>query len=242
MEAMEASDHFQQLKRFRSVAAALLFGSQMRGDANKNSDYDIALFVEGNGYLTDDDLYSPLAKIPFDITIFTLAELDGVVSLLYKLPAAYHLVNEGKLLFGDTKIVDKLSSKIDCWEAITSREYLSDLSFMLSRSRRYNYQILSYLGYEGLTKSVEDRIKSCSSNLRAALTYGLALKCQPTDLGKKELVEAFANEFDMRRPNFSEEALAVLTGQVSIQEKIYLSRQLIELASEAVNEYLCANG
>lgn len=88
----------QFLKSFPQVKLAYLFGSQVSGEANKNSDYDFAFYIdEKNANIRNNiklDLIIGLSKMlkTDDIDVVTLNDSDSP-------ELNYNVIKYGKLLY-----------------------------------------------------------------------------------------------------------------------------------------------
>ncbi|MEK6979509.1 MAG: nucleotidyltransferase domain-containing protein [Candidatus Micrarchaeota archaeon] len=95
----------EQLRRLKSVKAAILFGSVAKGKERKNSDIDICAITT-----SEDDSPLDLSSDKLDISLF------------HKLPLVvrYHVFRDGQLLFSKD---DKLLTKLKFW---TIKHYLDE--------------------------------------------------------------------------------------------------------------------
>jgi len=94
-----------ELKKIKSVKAAILFGSVAKGKARKNSDIDICVITD-----SEDDAALEFSSAKFDISLF------------YKLPLVvrYRVFKDGKILFSKD---DRLMTKLKFW---TLKHYLDE--------------------------------------------------------------------------------------------------------------------
>jgi len=102
---MELSKITDRLKRMKSVKVAILFGSQAKGRARKDSDIDICV-------ITDPESDEPLG----------LSSDRVDISLFHKLPliVRYHVFRDGKILINRD---DALLTRLKSW---TIKLYLDE--------------------------------------------------------------------------------------------------------------------
>ncbi len=93
-----------RLVRALSPERIYLFGSQARGEANGDSDYDLLVVVPSSDhprYIREQAAYRALAGqapgIPIEVVVLTREEFEQDLSLLASLPAT--VAREGRLLY-----------------------------------------------------------------------------------------------------------------------------------------------
>jgi predicted nucleotidyltransferase len=101
----------------KGILLVVLFGSQARGAARKDSDYDIAVLTDENRSLSDFDNYSQILFF-LSRTLEIPAEKIDLTKIREANPLLqYEIFSKGKLLFGDRNLFDE-------YHAVAFREYI----------------------------------------------------------------------------------------------------------------------
>lgn len=121
----------EKLAKKREIKFVVLFGSQAKGVPRKNSDFDIAVYMDK---FSDLDKYSDalfeLAKI-FGVSEdkIDLTDLKNADPLL-----RYEITSKGKLLYGDE--LDYLNLKAFSFRDYISAKHLMDLEYFLIKKKQ----------------------------------------------------------------------------------------------------------
>lgn len=211
---------FSELAHVPEVYEVWLFGSRAMKSNSPDSDYDVALEVEGC-YETEDTLYKclvncKLANPKLDMMVFTPIETGAIISSMQNTYFREHLIKSAKVVINDHKVIDKqlrlsqellnyqmqksLKENTNKWTKSYKRlsipvDLLSDIAFALNRSRRYSYQIPYYLETEGLTESVKHQAQSMISSLKTVV--GIGLRMANIEVPPEKRISKFFEEYNV---------------------------------------------
>ena len=106
------SDIQKVLKKEPRILAAYVFGSFVKGNYNKESDFDIAFVVENKKLITDDAVYELIKDVPFP--------KDPDISVVDKASSPIFLF---QIIKSGTRIYAKDEYRADAFEAYILRYY-----------------------------------------------------------------------------------------------------------------------
>jgi|GEM_PF-1790833 len=169
----EIRKDFENIYGLESV---ILYGSVARGDCTKNSDVDLAVFMQDKGFVTPRESYVQLAKLDldkYDLSLHSVGDVEGFVSSIYSPYFHDHFINNCKVIFDRAEILEKMKGKRKLWSEVEEKTGYDDvnvagLAYRLLTTRRKCLKIENKLDEYG-KEFLRDTIKSFRIGLNGVI-------------------------------------------------------------------------